>query len=347
MREIPHRPVRTAVVGIGLMGELFARLLAQSPRGQLVALAEADPSRHPRLSADYGVPVYEDCEALLDAVPLDAVVVATSDQAHCDPALAVLRRGLSLFIEKPLALTLSDAEQIVAAAHGVGRPLMVGQVLRFDPRFALLRDAVVRGDIGTVQLIHGRREAPLHEGQRLGGRTSLAFYVGVHDIDAIHWITGARVTQVSAAYHGRVPGVQEATGAVLSATLWLDSGAVATLQHAWTLPDSTYRLHQQLFEVIGTQGTGRLDALDDGLRLETESRVMHPSAHYMFTPVLHGRISGVYRDELEHFLECIQTGEMPIVTGEDGAAAVAVAAALDQSAREGAPCPVRYPSSSR
>ena len=157
--------IRTAVVGAGLMGHLFARLLVQSPRGQLVALAESDRSRAAALRAEFGVPVYDDCAALLHAEALDAVVVATSDQAHLEPALAVLTHGLGLFIEKPLALTVADAEQIVAAARTAKCPLMVGQALRFDPRFVLLHDAAARGDFGTVQLIHGRREAPLAEGQ--------------------------------------------------------------------------------------------------------------------------------------------------------------------------------------
>ena len=334
--------IRTAVAGVGLMGHLFARLLMQSPRGRLVALAESDRGRAAALRAEFGVPVYDDCAALLHAEALDAVVVATPDHAHLEPALAVLARGLGLFIEKPLALTVADAEQIVAAARAANCPLMVGQVLRFDPRFVLLHDAARRGDFGTVQLIHGRREAPLAEGQRLAGRTTLAFYLGVHDIDAIHWITGARVTQVSASYHSTVAGVGD-TGGILAATLWLDTGAVATLQHAWTLPNTTYRLGYHLFEIVGSDGTGRLDALDDGLRLQSGSRVDHPSVHYLFTPLLHGRISGVYRDELEHFLECLQSGEPPLVTGDDGGAAVAVATAIGQSAQSGLPCPVRYP----
>jgi UDP-N-acetylglucosamine 3-dehydrogenase len=334
--------IRTAVVGVGLMGQLFARLLVQSPRGRLVALAESDRGRAAALHAEFGVPVYDDCATLLDAEALDAAVVATPDQAHLEPALAVLARGLGLFIEKPLALTVADAEQIVAAARAANRPLMVGQVLRFDPRFVLLHDAARRGDLGTVQLIHGRRDAPLAEGRRLAGRTSLAFYLGVHDIDAIHWITGARVTQVSASYHRTVPGIGD-IGGILVATLWLDSGAVATLQHAWTLPNSTYQLGYHLFEIVGSDGTGRLDALDDGLRLQSGSGVYHPSVQYLFTPLLHGRISGAYRDELEHFLECLQCGLPPLVTGDDGSAAVAVAMAIDQSAQSGLPCPVRYP----
>jgi predicted dehydrogenase len=339
--ETPRAPVRTAVVGVGLMGVLFARLLEQSARGRLIALAEADASRHSALEKDFGVPVYTDCYQLLDSTKPDAAVIATSDQAHLEPATAVLERGIPLLIEKPLALTVADAERIVRTAAATKTLLMVAQVLRFDPRFALLRDAVTRGELGEVQLVHGRREAPLAEGTRLAGRTSLAFYVGVHDIDAIHWITQARVCQVMASYSGCVPGLPD-TEAVLTATLWLDNGAAATLQHSWTLPDSTYRIHTQLFEVIGTRGTGRVDALDDGLRLETGGRVTNPSVHYVFSPILQGRICGVYRDELEHFLECLQTGREPVVTGADGAAAVAVASEIDEAARTGRRCEVHY-----
>lgn len=334
------QPVRTAVVGVGLMGLLFARLLTQSARGQLVALAEAEPGRHAQLEDEFGVPVFADCSQLLERTNPDAVVVATSDQAHLDPAMAVLERGIPLLIEKPLALTVADAELIVRTAARTKTPLMVAQVLRFDPRFALLRDAVARGDLGEIQFIHARREAPLAEGSRLAGRTSLAFYLAVHDIDAIHWMTQAQVRQVTASYHGHVPGLDD-TGAMLTATLWLDTGAVATLQNSWTLPDSTYRVHTQLFEVIGTRGRGLVDALDDGLRLETGGQVAHPSAQYVFSPILHGRITGVYRDELEHFLECVQTRSEPAVTGEDGAAAVAVAAAIDEAAAIGRRCAVR------
>jgi predicted dehydrogenase len=64
--------------------------------------------------------------------------------------------------------------------------------------------------------------------------------------------------------------------------------------------------------------------------------------HYVFSPILQGRICGVYRDELEHFLECLQTGREPVVTGADGAAAVAVASEIDEAARTGRRCEVHY-----
>ena len=130
--------VRIALVGCGYWGPNLARNLSQANGGRLVACADSDPQALARMQRQYPqVDMTTDSAHVLKRSDIDAVVLATPARTHASLALAALAAGKHVFVEKPLAMNVADAEQMVAAAHAADRILMVGHVFEYHPALRL------------------------------------------------------------------------------------------------------------------------------------------------------------------------------------------------------------------
>ena len=139
------------------MGAIHADVYARNPRCRLMAVADVEGHKARTLAARHGVQAFEDAERMLDELRPAAVTIATSDHAHVEPTLACLKRGIHVLLEKPIATTLADADKIIRAAQSAGVKVLVGHVVRFDPRYVRAKQAVDTGEIGRVEAIFARR----------------------------------------------------------------------------------------------------------------------------------------------------------------------------------------------
>ena len=154
---------RFGVIGLGMMGRIYSRVLANLSESELVAVCDIVPGKAEALAQRLGVKGYAgpDFVEMLRAHPdLDGVLVTTSDPDHFTPVMAALDAGMHVCVEKPLALSVEEGEKMVAHAREVGRILLVGHTLRFQPQFLAMRDAVRRGDIGQILHFFARRTTP-------------------------------------------------------------------------------------------------------------------------------------------------------------------------------------------
>jgi predicted dehydrogenase len=161
------------------------------------------------------------------------------------------------------------------------------------------------------------------------------YWVGVHDIDLVHWITGKRCVKVFAKSAGssmRDLGVDDC---ILS-TITLEDGSLFLLENSWATPPTGGNPRSFLMSVRGSKGVGEVEAYQHGFSVYTSNGdVISNSGQIQFFPDLYGRATGIYRDMIEHFLDRVRAGEEPVITGEDGLAAVRVADAIMESLRAG------------
>lgn len=132
------KQVYLAIIGAGYMGSLYARICSQMPGVNVVTLCDARAERVEPLAAELGSVAYagEEYRQMLQEHPrVDGVIICTPEDSHVDPALAVLEAGRHILVEKPLALTVEDAEDIVEAARKKDVITMMAYDLRFDPRY--------------------------------------------------------------------------------------------------------------------------------------------------------------------------------------------------------------------
>lgn len=322
--------LRTAVLGLGLMGHRHAAALAANRDAELVAGIDLDPDARNRFTEAFGVPT---AGALDDMTGLDAVIVSLPDSAHRAPVVRALEAGLHVLVEKPLATTLEDADAIVDAAERAGTVVMVGHTLRFDPRYRGARTAVREGRVGDVALCYARRNSAFGAALRYGGTTALPWHVSIHDVDAAVWVTGHRVADVTArATDNRLRdhGHLDALGALLT----LDNGAPLLLESAWVLPPHLRSGIDSRLEVVGSTGSVEVHGLDEGLRVADASGWEHPDVLRWQAEGGAGP-TGALVDEVAHFVGAA-TGRFPLELHlADALHAVEAVAALEESLRTG------------
>ena len=184
-----NRPVRIGVTGIGIMGSNHARVLAELPGAELVAVADPDQAQAQRVANFLGCKAVGDHRELL-ALGLDAVVVAAPTHLHHSIALDVIAAGCSVLVEKPVASTTEEGREIVAAARDKGVTLMIGHVERFNPAVRATKDAIRDENVLSIAI------TPVGPFPPRMSNVGVVIDLAVHDIDLIRWFTGSDILEV-------------------------------------------------------------------------------------------------------------------------------------------------------
>ncbi len=264
----------------------------------------------------------------------DAVVLATPVPTHADLAVRVLEAGKHCFVEKPLATTVADAERAVAAAQAAGKVLMVGHLLEYHPGVTKLKEIADSGDLGDIFYIYGNR---LNLGKIRSDENAL-WSLGAHDVSVILHLAGEEPYEFEARGESYVrPPVED----VVFAYLRFPSGLAAHLHLSWLDPHKERR-----FTVVGSK---RMATFDD---MASEQKVViydkgfdQDVRSYGEWIARSGDITSPslpstepLRLEVQHFLDCVASGEAPRSDGHSGLRVVrvleALQAELDRSRRE-------------
>jgi len=332
MNDTPHppAPLRTAVVGLGAIGREHVDVYTASVRADLVAVVDPRPEAVAEVTARTGARGYSSVEALLAAGGVDAVSLCTPDHLHFADAMRLINVGADLLCEKPITTDPAEADALVLASEASSCIVMPGQTLRFEPRYHQARALVASGGIGRVAHGYLRRDNLTSVADRAAGRTSVAFFLGIHDIDALQWITGQRVVSVQA----MASGARERTGtqaqAVL-ATLRLEDGAVVQVESAWNLPeDYPTELDAQL-RLVGSSGTASVTSFDAGMEVARGGFSLPLTAG----APLYGMAQGALAVEIEAFVSSCLTRQAPPVSMREAASAVKVVVAIEEAVRTG------------
>jgi len=278
--------------------------------------AEAVAERHQ-------IQAFQDYQELFALV--DGVVVATPPVAHTQVVVEAAEAGVHTFCEKPLSLTLADADTMIAASDKAGTHLMVGQVLRFYPVHELGRQMVDAGDIGDITYIEtdytGPYNAPRTRPDTWYGTVGGLLENGIHKSDLINWFGGTAVTV--AAEVGSFSGHDDWEDWTLSLIRY-DSGAAGILRWGGFL--GARGTNETIID--GTKGSLRLDMRADLAYFKKLGGDWEEIVPNREGP--HGVVG-----ELTHFVDCIRENKTPLIDGRGGKHAVEVVLATYQSAKEG------------
>lgn len=320
--------VRIGMIGCGLFGESHLQAYRAVPAAEIRALYDVDRSRAEEAARLFSVPkICQSLEELMGLAELDAVDVITPEETHLAPVLAAFHAGKHVFVEKPLATDLGDCDQMIQAAEAAGKILMVGQIVRFETKAAMLKDEVESGRLGRIVSMHARRNR-LKKLLPRYGRTHPVIENCIHDIDLMLWYTGGRVE--------RVRGYdRSATGGKHADTFWgvleFTGGPIGIVETIWLLPEQAGILLDDAFQLVGDQGVGNISFFPGGLSFWREGGFEAPDISY--DPRVGGAARGALRDELAYFCECVRQDRPPRqITPREAKNAVRVALALMESA---------------
>jgi len=308
--------LRVGVVGVGMMGQHHVRVyfeLAKEGKVELIGIADANFERAKELAKKYGTIPYAEYRELVSE-KLDAVSIAVPTSLHKEVALEFIKAGTSVLVEKPIADTIENGKAIIKAAEETGVVLAVGHIERFNPAVLKLKELIDRGELGKIVTITAKRVGPMATRIRDVG---IIIDLGVHDIDVISYLFGEPVKTV----YARAGNVLHPAGVEDHAliTLGFEDGS-GIVETNWLTPHKTRTLN-----VVGTGGIAYLNYIDQSLKLYNHEWVKEAKIQKR-EPL---------RNELEHFLECVETGKRPIVDGQAGLHALKVAILAQESARTG------------
>jgi predicted dehydrogenase len=327
-----NQPVRVGLAGLGSMGRNHLRHLSTRDRCVLAAVADPAASLVADAVAKTGATGFEDALAMISQAPIDAVVIAAPTTLHAALAAAAIERGLPVLVEKPLAATVDEGVALVAAARARGVPLQVGHVERFNPAVLELGRLLAKDWLGQLYSITSRRAGPFPSRIRDVGVT---IDLATHDADILSWIARERPTRVYAETAQRLHASNED---LLFGLLHFPSGATGMLDVNWLTPAKRRQL-----SVVGEAGMFELDYLTQRLTF-TSADVGSPTIIDGYATTYEGNVVVIDIEsreplaaELDAFLDIVRSGGRPIVDGEDGLWALAIASGLLEAAAGGRP----------
>jgi predicted dehydrogenase len=325
-------PLRLAIVGLGYWGPNLARNLARV--GELAwacDLSEDNRNRYARLYPETHMTA--DLDELLADPALDAVAIATSVPTHHPLGMRVLAAGKHLFVEKPLALSTTEARELVEAAEAADRRLMVGHLLLFHPGLRAVKALIDAGELGKLYYLYGNRQ---NLGKVRADENAL-WSLGAHDIAVLLSLVGERPSELQARGESYVrPGVED----VVFGYLKFPSGVVAHLHLSWLDPNKMRKL-----TVVGSDKMVVFDDMESDRKVTIYDKgITQPRAdtYGEYVGVRMGDISiprvasdEPLRLEVEEFAAAIREQRTPLSDGHSGVAVVEVLEGLQRSLDDG------------
>lgn len=320
------------VIGVGTIGRQHAANLGRLvPRARLVAVADANPEAARRVAADLDVPSWLTSADELAAHPdVEAIVVASSHVAHLDGILAAARARKDVFCEKPMTISLEQADQAIAAVDEAGVRLQVGFMRRYDPAYAAAKQQIEAGTIGDPVLVKATHRNLAVPPSLASGGVGAFVDSAVHDYDNARWFLQDEVVEVQAmAANVFDLGPGSRPDDLSLTTLRFARGGLATVE-TYAACGYAYDVRTEIAGTSGTLFVGQLQ--QTGLRLATAAGISHDAVQHWLA-----RFGQAYLIELTDWVNRTLDGDPPPVTGADARAALAIALAATESAQTGQP----------
>ncbi|HUP23741.1 MAG TPA: Gfo/Idh/MocA family oxidoreductase [Thermoanaerobaculia bacterium] len=312
---------RIAVLGVGHWGRNLVRVFDEL--GSLAAICDVDPVLRQTKAEEFGVEGYASVQEVLADPAIDGVAIATPAATHAEIARAALGAGKDVFVEKPLALDPTEADDLIAKAEADDRILMVGHILRYHPAVERLLELARDGELGRVQYVYSNR---LNIG-RIRTEENILWSFAPHDISIMLALLGTLPDSVSCrgAYH-----LGSDVADVTLSHLSFPGGRQGHVFVSWLHPFKEQRL-----VVVGSEKMAVFeDTAEEKLllyphRVEWKNQI--PSAVRAERIPVEVPAAEPLKRECEHFLRCVETRETPLTDGAEGRDVLSVLAACQSS----------------
>src|SRR5438552_7304914 len=306
-----NQKLRVAAIGVGSLGRHHARNYAELAAGGRVELAgvcDADRETASSVGSDNNCSHFTDWRELLGRV--DAISIATPTDSHRDIACAFLKNGVHVLIEKPIALTLPEADEMIAAAASTGAKLMVGHLERYNPAMVALRSHVTQPLYFEIHRVSPFPNRSLD--------VDVVLDVMIHDLDAVQWLVGEDIA-VSEIRAVGIPVISDKVDAA-NARIEFANGAVANI--------TASRIGTEKIRKTRFYQTNSYVVLDYATKFASVTS-LNPEATHPLAGISINRLEiddvEPLRAEIMAFLDSIENKKPPPITGEDGRRALALA----------------------
>jgi scyllo-inositol 2-dehydrogenase (NAD+) len=341
------KQIGAAVVGVGWCGGIRAETLASHPLVKELHLAEVREERLEEMEAKTRpTTATTDYRKLLDRKGIDAVYIsATPENLHFPMAKEFLEAGKHVFLEKPIAVTLAEADELISISKRKNLKFTIGYSQRFNPKYVYVRRCIRDGTIGRPVSALVSRHITRGLGKKISGRIRLspAAMESTHDLDFVLWcLEPARPVRVySQANYGVMRETSGQPGANIPDAQWctvtLDSGLTFVVGGGWSLPPGYPNFSTTWIEMVGTEGAVFVDDSHKDVILNTMRQGMQLPMSTMPGEYVDHTYAGAMAPETLHFLEAIALDKPVLVTPEHARMVMELYIAADLSAESNLP----------
>jgi len=306
------RKLGVAVIGTGFWGRNHARVFKELAETELLAICDIDAERARSVAKQFGVTPYTSTGKMLKNENIEAVSICTWSTSLAREALKALKAGKNVLVEKPMAESVKQAENLLKTAEREGLHLTVGFLMRFIPGLQHIRNALEYKTLGEPVCASAKRVGQWPE--RIGD-VGVVKDTAIHDLDVMRYVFDEDPVAVYAKTGSIAHRKFEDYAQIMLA---FKGGKSAFIESNWLTPYKT-----RVFMITGSEAIMRLDYITQELTIENARETVQPR-YTMQEPL---------KLELRHFARCVTEKEKPLVTGEDGLEALKIAeAALKSSA---------------
>lgn len=328
-----------AVIGAGYWGQNLVRNLAQLDR--LGVICDSSMAVRERMASLYpSVRVTDDFDSILEDPTISGVMVVVPSSLHHEVARRALQAGKHTYVEKPIALSVSDGENLCRIADDKGLLLMVGHLLLYHPCVAWLRDTIAGGDLGDVLYLTSER---VNLGKVRADENAM-WSLAPHDISVAIHLVGESPTHVSAqglTYLQRECGIED----VVFLTLRFSEGRAAQIHVSWLNPHKRRRLtvvgNRKMVTFDDMEPNEKVRVYDKGIDRHDPEDARYDSYGELLTlrqgdiMIPQIRMKEPLRAQCEHFLDAVDHGKTPLTDGRSGVEVLKVLQAAQQSLQAG------------
>jgi len=337
-----------ASVGIGLVGSQFvssihAEALRAVPNAEVLAVMSPTEGHARSFAERHHIPhAFDDLDAMLSREDIGLIVIGAPNIAHCEITVRAARAGKHVIVEKPLCMNLAEADRMIKACDVARVKLMYAEELCFAPKYVRLKQLLDDGALGSPLFV---RQAERHDGphaehfwdvERSGGGVTMD--MGCHAFQFFRWLLPKnRPISVYAQMGTHVHGARTKGDDNAIIIVEFDNGTVCIAEESWTKLGGM----DDQAEVHGSEGVAYADLLHgNAIRTYSKSGVGYAvekagsTIGWSFVVYEEAWNYG-FPQEFQHFVNCIQSGEEPLVTGRDGRAVLEIIFAAYESARLG------------
>ena len=308
--------VNVGVIGVGAMGHNHARVYSRVENANLIATSDVRKRTLSQVSKKYDAESYIDYEKLLENPEIEAVSVCVPTTHHHSVVMAAIEHGKDVLVEKPIAFTLKEAEEMIAFAKKKGVKLGTGHVERFNPAIQKAKELIENDVIGDVVSASAKRVGPFPPRIKDVGVT---IDLAIHDLDVMYYLFNENVTQVFATMGSILEKCEYEDHAEIMTKF--ENGITGILEVNWLTP---YKRRE--IEITGTDGIITVDYIDQSIdvfgKFAQDVEIQHEEP---------------LKEEITSFLNSIINDEDPEISGEDGLNALKMVLAAKKSSKDQVP----------
>ena len=316
MEELKLKTINVGVVGVGAMGENHVRVYHKMEEANLVAVSDVSERALKKIEKKYDTNGFTQFSELLENPEIEAVSVCVPTTFHHDVVMEAIKNKKHVLVEKPIAFTVEEAEEMIAAAKEAGVKLATGHVERFNPAVQKAKELIENEVIGDLVTISAKRVGPFPPRIKDVG---VAIDLAIHDLDVMNFLIEAPVKQVYATMSSILDQSDFEDHAEIMVSF--DEDITGILEVNWLTP---YKRRQ--IEITGTDGIITIDYIDQSIEV-----------YGKFAQDIQIKPVEPLSEELNSFLCKIEADEEPEITGEDGLKALKMVLAANKSSKEHSP----------